>query len=80
MSDWMLQLARDWSQPPEMNPVTELSVIEYDEDDEVGMHGEVRMSIQTSQGRFRDFSFKMNRETFRFFVDSIAGRYHAGGP
>lgn len=77
---FMVFMPRDWEQAAEDQPAIEFALVEYDEEDELGFIGEVRLHIQMAPGRLLLKTLKMKRNAFRFVVDTIAGRYHAGGP
>lgn len=79
-TEFMVFMPRDWDQAAEDQPAVEFALVEYEEEDELGFIGEVRMHFQTASGNILVKSLKMKRAQFRFVVDTIAGRYHAGGP
>lgn len=62
-----------------MYPAERVEIAELDDEDD-GAGGEITMQVRIRPGHFRSISFRMSQSSFRFFVDSIAGRYHSGGP
>ena len=80
MSEFMITLPRDWDQDAQHQPVTEMMFREYEEADSDGFVGEISFSVELETGRYLKKTHRMRLGQFRFFVDEIAARYHAGGP